>query len=73
MVSVNGFVSMTFFPPLSNFRPVRVFRQDKGTKAFSSWKGPLRGNSKSLLEHFKGIKARTRGHEGNRLIYFREV
>ena len=34
---------------------------------FSLVKGTLWGNRKYLLEHFKGTKAMTRGHGGNRL------
>ena len=36
-------------------------------------KGTLWGNCKFLLEHFKGTKAMTRGHRGNRLRCLREV
>ena len=35
---------------------------------FSLVKGTLWGNCKFLLEHFKGTKAMTRGHGGNRLV-----
>ena len=33
----------------------------------------LSGNCKCLLEHFKGIKAMSRGHEGNRPQCLREL
>ena len=36
-------------------------------------KGTLRLNCKFVLEHFKGIKALTRGHRGYRLCCLREV
>ena len=36
-------------------------------------KGTLWWNCKIVLEHFKGIKAMTRGHGGNRLCCLREV
>ena len=40
---------------------------------FSQVKGTLWGNCKLLLEHFKGIKAITKGHGGNRLCYLHEL
>ena len=36
-------------------------------------KGTLWGNCKFLLEYFKGTKAMTKGHGGNRLCCLREV
>ena len=45
-----------------------VFEKGKGTKAFSPWCKGHPMSCKFLLEHFKGIKAMTRGHGGDRLI-----